>query len=404
MKKYFANLVILTLFAIGAFFAMTHFRSTQDQDSTATNPAQSYEPLARDPIQDQLDSMTLDQKIAQMLIVERTTPTLSPDELPKLQTAPYGGYILMAEAYSTLAGTRELVQALQSSAQTPLIITTDEEGGSVQRLQSITDQAPTNLPDMYSVGATTSTDYAKTIGRVLAEELRVIGINVDMAPDADVFSNPDNTVIGRRSFSEDPTLVATMSEALADGLQSHGVTATFKHFPGHGDTDVDSHQELPIINRTREELDHSDLIPFTNAIAHHAKFIMVGHIALPNLTGDTTPATLSPAITTALLRDELGYQNLIITDALNMKALTDNYAEADIYTKAVQAGADLLLMPPNPTLAAETIRTTIPESRIDESVYRILSFKLETLPHYTLLDPSYFGSSEHASALTPAHF
>ena len=327
--------------------------------------------------------MSLDEKIAQMLIVTSPSPTNSDQELAKLQTTPYGGYILMGESYGTLAETQSMIEKYQQNAKTPLIITTDEEGGLVQRLQSITDANLTDIPDMYSVGETGDESYAKSIGKTMAEDLRTVGINVDMAPDADVFSNPNNPVIGRRSFSEDPNTVAKMSQALAEGLEQNGVTATFKHFPGHGDTDTDSHEGLPIINRTREELDQSDLIPFQNAIKNGANLIMVGHIALPKITGDNTPATLSPIITTDLLRHELGYDNLIITDALNMGAITDNYTEPDSYIKAVQAGADLLLMPPTPALAEQTIKANIPESRINESVYRILKFKqdyLETTP------------------------
>ena len=390
-------LVIIVVGTIGTFFMV---RSILSKSSDAPNDQASPEsspPL--DPIADRLSTMSLDEKIAQMLVVERTNPSFSTDEVAKLQTAPYGGYILMSESYSTLAGTRALVESLQSTAKTPLIITTDEEGGLVQRLQSITDQSPTDIPDMYSVGETGDLNYAKAIGKILAEELRVVGVNVDMAPDADVFSNPDNPVIGRRSFSENPSTVATMSEALAEGLEQNGVTATFKHFPGHGDTDTDSHEGLPIINRTREELNQSDLIPFKNAIKNDAQFIMVGHIALPKVTGDTTPATLSSKITTDLLRHELGYDNLIITDALNMGAITDNYTETDSYIKAVQAGADLLLMPPTPELAEQTIKANIPESRIDASVYRILKFKQDYLEGYQYLDLSYFGSPDHLSRI-----
>lgn len=390
MKKPLFTLLSFLVILNSAFF-ITNYVIT----NTYQAPALSH----IDFVQAELDSMSLDEKIAQMLVVERTSPTFSPDETAKLQTAPYGGYILMAESYSTLAGTRELVESLQSVARTPLIITTDEEGGLVQRLQSITDQSATDIPDMYSVGETGDLDYAKAIGKILAEELRVVGVNVDMAPDADVFSNPNNPVIGRRSFSEDPNIVATMSEAVKEGLEENGVTATFKHFPGHGDTDTDSHQGLPIINRTREELDKSDLIPFKNAIETGTQFIMVGHIALPKVTGDNTPATLSPKITTDLLRHKLGYDNLIITDALNMGAITDNYAEPDSYIKAVQAGADLLLMPPNPTLAEQTIKANIPESRINESVYRILKFKQNYLNYYQYLDLSYFGSPDHQSTI-----
>lgn len=352
-----------------------------------------------DPVKNQLATMTLDEKVAQMLIVDLSAPEISDSELALLQTTPYGGYILMGGSYTTLTETRAMVEKLQSSAKTPLIIATDQEGGLVQRLQLITSPKATYIPDMYSVGETDDLNFAKTIGRVLAEELRAIGVNVDMAPDADVFSNPDNTVIGRRSFSSDPNTVAKMSLALAQGLEQNGVTATFKHFPGHGDTATDSHQSLPIINRTLEQLNQSDLVPFKNAIQNNAEFIMIGHIAVPSLTSDNTPATLSYKITTELLRNELGFKNLIITDGLNMGALINNYPEKDIYTKSVEAGADLLLLPVNPTLAIETIKTTIPESRIDESVYRILAFKQNHLKNYRYLDTSYFGSPEHSATV-----
>lgn len=395
MKKFFSFIIIVAI-AVGSYFAIKNFLLKDEHPETKVAPV---EPVKEDVVKERLDAMTLDEKIAQMLIVDRSAPVYSADETDLLKTTPYGGYILMGEAYSTLAGTREMVASLQSAAKTPLIITTDQEGGLVQRINNITDKKATNIPDMYSVGETGDTKYAKTIGRVLAEELRTIGVNVDMAPDADVFSNPNNTVIGRRSFSENPETVARMSQAVAEGLEQHGVIATFKHFPGHGDTAVDSHQNLPIINRTRAELDASDLVPFKNAIKNNAELIMVGHIAMPAITGDNTPATLSYKITTELLRNELGYENLIITDGLNMGALMNNYSEPDIYVKSVQAGADLLLLPSNPTLAMESIKANIPESRIDESVYRILEFKYNRLSNYTLLDTSYFGSAEHASAV-----
>ena len=391
-------LIIFIAFAVGGFFIVKSITQTQNPNHSEQEQDPDPEPEP-DYIQLQLDSMTLDEKVAQMLIVNSPAPAYADQELERLKSTPYGGYILMGSAYGTLADTRAMIEKYQKSAKTPLIITTDEEGGIVQRLQSLTDVKPTDIPDMYSVGETGDLEYAKTIGKVLAEELRTIGINVDMAPDADVFSNPYNTVIGRRSFSKDPEIVAKMSQALAEGLENNGVTATYKHFPGHGDTAVDSHKALPIINRTKAELDSCDLIPFKNAIEKGAKFIMIAHIAVPQITGDTTPATLSYKITTDLLRNELGYQNLIITDGLNMGALTSNYTEAEIYQKSVEAGADLLLLPEDPELAISTIKSTIPESRIDESVYRILKFKHNHLSNYKFLDSSYFGSSTHAEAV-----
>lgn len=396
MRKTPFVLFCLTFILIGALIVI-NILSLSNNTNSNINLASTNKP---DFVKAQLDSMTLDEKIAQMLIVTSPSPADADQELARLQTTPYGGYILMGESYGTLTDTRAMIEKYQQTARTPLIITTDEEGGLVQRLKNVKDLNPTDIPDMYSIGKTNDVSYAKTIGQILAEELRAVGINVDMAPVADVFSNPNNPVIGRRSFSENPATVTKMSQALAESLEENGVTATFKHFPGHGDTDIDSHDDLPIINRTREQLDASDLVPFVSAINNGAEFIMVGHIALPELTGDTTPASLSSKIITDLLRTELQYDNIIITDALNMGALTNNYPETDIYQKAIEAGADLLLMPVNHDLAIETIKQTIPESRIDESVYRILKFKQNQLANYEYLDLSYFGTPTHASTIT----
>ncbi|MDO4741969.1 MAG: glycoside hydrolase family 3 protein [Candidatus Saccharibacteria bacterium] len=398
MKKLFLWFIAVGMIATGTAATLSVLNVKSERGNNQRIEVEE-EPAKVDPVKEQLEAMTLDEKVAQMLVVGREVVT-GPDEAERemLGTVPYGGYILMSGAYGTLGQTHEMVEGLQAASKTPLIIATDQEGGLVQRIQNISYPRPTNIPDMYSVGETKDTEYAKAIGRVIAEELRVIGANVDMAPDADIYSNPYNTVIGRRSFSSDPKIVAKMSQAVAEGLVQNGVAATFKHFPGHGDTAVDSHKNLPVINRTREQLEESDFVPFRNAVENNAQFIMVGHIAMPQITGDNTPATLSYEITTGLLRDEFGYENLIITDGLNMGALTNNYAEEEIYAGAVEAGADLLLLPLNPQLALETIKAKIPESRINESVYRILNFK-QSLSNYQYLDVSYFGSVEHREAV-----
>ena len=350
----------------------------------------------RDPIKDLVASMSLDEKVAQLLIVQNPGLTISDAELQRLATNPYGGYILMENNYGTLAETRKFVQTLQEKSKRTLIIATDQEGGVVQRIANINDRAPTYIPEMYRLGKTGDEALAKEIGRIMAEEMRVVGVNVDFAPDADVFINPQNRVIGTRSFSEKPGVVAGMSVALAQGLEENGVVATYKHFPGHGDTTVDSHLSLPVINRSREDLDKADLVPFKNAIKNGAKVIMSAHIALPNVTGDNYPATLSKKLLTDLLRDEMGYEGLIVTDGMNMGALMKNYPENGIYYRAIEAGADMLVLPSNPELAMSSIKEHIPEERIDESVYRIMKFKSEELADYSMLDESYFGSAEHA--------
>lgn len=400
MKKVITILLVLMALAGGAMtvFVWKPWAQSDTSEQNSAGGEQSPEPEV-DKIQEKLDAMSLDEKVSQMIIPQAPRVTSLEAVSKKLETTPYGGYILMGENYRTLKKTREFIEKMQSMAKTPLIITTDQEGGSVQRVQSITNVQATDIPFMWQVGQTGDTAKAKTIGRVMAEEMRTIGINVDNAPDADVYSNPYNTVIGQRSFSSDPEVVSKMSLALANGLEENGVVATYKHFPGHGNTATDSHSALPVIESTRAELDATDLVPFKNAIKNGAKIIMVGHIALPNVTGDNTPASLSKKLTTDLLRNELGFKGLVVTDGLNMGALTSNYEDAEIYQMAVEAGADLLVLPTDPELAVQVIKENVDEKRIDESVYRILSFKEKYLSDYTYLDASYFGSDEHKEAV-----
>ena len=320
MKKTIALLVVLFLLSAGLMIFVfapqinpieQQIENSQTKEEKAMPAPEKPKP---DPIKEQLNSMTLDEKVAQLLIVQNLGMTISEETTKQLASAPYGGYILMEDNYGTLSDTRKFVQDLQEKSKTKLIIATDQEGGLVQRLAMIKDKPATNIPAMSRVGKANDEDLAKNVGRIMAEEMRVIGINVDFAPDADVFSNPNNTVIGTRSFSAQPEVVSKMSLALAKGLEDNGVIATYKHFPGHGDTSVDSHLSLPIIDRTRDQLDKCELVPFKNAIANGAKIIMTGHIALPKITNNNLPTTFSKKIQIQLLREELGYDGLIVTD------------------------------------------------------------------------------------------
>ena len=396
------TLVVLFLVSIVIVFGMTRFLRgslirTEVPDLARLRPA--TEQTIDDMVEDKLNTMSLDEKVAQLLIVQPSGTVLDDTLKWQLQTAPYGGVILMEVNYSTLAGTRSLVENIQSNAKTTMIISTDQEGGLVQRMDNITDRSATNLPDMYQVGLKNDEELAKEVGRVLAEELRTVGVNVDFAPVIDVYSNPYNQVIGTRSFSSNSQTVAKLGLAVAHGLEQHGVAATYKHFPGHGDTATDSHLALPIIYKTYNQLKATELVPFQAAIQDGAQLIMVGHIALPQITGDNTPATLSAKITTDILRKDLGYDGLIVTDGLNMGALINNYPEAEIYYRAVEAGADLLVLPLNPTLAMQSIKAHVSEERINQSVRRILKFKFEKLQNYQYLESSYFGSEEHAQVV-----
>ena len=397
--KIIAFLILLFVaFGLGYFWVAPHLSQNQLPTADENEPL-SPEQTHNSSIEELISGMSIEEKIAQMLIVQPTSRSISDAMAERLASAPYGGFILLGDNMGSLSSTRDFIRQLQDKSKTPLIIATDQEGGLVQRLRSVSGTTATYVPEMYRLGQTNNPALAKEVGRVMAEEMRVLGINVDFAPVADVYSNPNNTVIGTRSFSMDPSIVSSMSIALADGLQNNGITACYKHFPGHGDTATDSHLSLPIINRTREQLDAVDLLPFKNAISENARMIMLGHIAMPALTGDNTPASMSKTIATDLLRGEFGFDGLIVTDGLNMGALLKNYSEEEIYYRAVEAGADLLVLPLNPELAIQSIKEHISEDRINESLIRIMQFKQDYLANYTYLDESYFGSKEHAEVI-----
>jgi beta-N-acetylhexosaminidase len=215
----------------------------------------------------------------------------------------------------------------------------------------------------------------------------------------DILPQKGESFIGSRSFGNNAEIVSTMSAAIANGLEDNGIIATYKHFPGHGDTATDSHTTLPVLKKTQAELFSDELIPFQNAIKNNCKVIMIGHIALPEIVGDTTPASLSKEIVTDLLKNQMGFDGLVVTDALNMGALTNEYSYEEIYVKSINAGVDLLLMPNGSKAAIEIIKKNVSEERINESVRKILTFKYTYLDDENVLDKSFLGSKEHKKVL-----
>lgn len=348
-------------------------------------------------VEETLKKMTLEEKISQMLILYYENDEVDENLENTIKQNSPGGFILMKNNITTYEKTKNFVEDIKQNSKINPIISIDEEGGNVQKLNNLSDIKPSNIPYMYNVGKTNDENLAYNVGRVIAEELRTIGVNVDFAPTIDIYSNPNNEVIGKRSFGNDPNLVAKMAINLAKGLEDNKVIATYKHFPGHGDTDVDSHKNLPIIKKSYDDLNNLEFIPFKQAIKE-AKIIMIGHIAIPNITGDNTPASLSKKIID-ILKNDLKYKGLIITDALNMGALTNNYTNEEIYTKAIEAGNDMLLMPNGSKEAIEIIKNNISEDRINESVRKILEFKFKYLDEDNTLDSSYLSSIEHQNIL-----
>ena len=284
---------------------------------------------------------------------------------------------------------------LQREAAIPLLVASDLEHGPGKRLQGGTvlpygfDMGgATEFPPPMAIGAADDEELAYEMGRVTALEARAVGVHMAYAPVADVNSNPDNPIINIRSFGADPERVGRLAAAQIRGMQEHGLLATAKHFPGHGDTEVNSHLGLAVLSATRERADSIELVPFRAAVAADVAGVMTAHIAFPGLSGDSLPASLSPRLLSGLLRDELGFAGVVVTDALDMGGITS--AEASV--QAVLAGADVLLMPSDIEGAIEAIvrevsEGRIPESRIDSSVVRLLRLKSRVgLPETRIVD------------------
>ena len=355
--------------------------------------------IKKDKIDIMLENMSMEEKIAQMLIIEYDSDYVDDNLKSFLNSTPPGGFILMKENITTFDKTRQFVSDLRENSRVPLIISIDEEGGSVQRLKYLMDARASDIPFMYNVGLTNNYDLAYNIGKIIAEEVRTIGVNVDFAPVIDIYSNPNNTVIGKRSFGSDVELVSNMAVCFTKGLEDNGVIGVYKHFPGHGDTDIDSHEVLPIINKSLDDLKSFELVPFKSAVKAGAKMIMVGHIAIPEVTSDNTPASLSKEVID-ILKNDLNYNGLIVTDALNMGAISDNYSNEEAYIKAIEAGNDLLLIPSDGINTINIIKDKVSLDRINESARKILEFKYDYLDKDNFLDKSYLGSEEHAKIIS----
>lgn len=401
-RSYRKHLVILAvLLIIGMICGMKILIDSRKEDDimqVEPSKTEQKEEQINNLVLEMLKRMSLEQKVGQMLVIRNLNTEMTPELEEDLMALQPGGYIVFNENITTLAGTkqfiddsREVIEQAgtvvmddETIVKIPVLMSVDQEGGLVQRLQAITDETPEFVPAMAEIGASGSLDKAYEVGRLLAEECKSVGLNVDFAPVVDIFSNPENTVIGERAFGSDKDTVAKMAVKVAQGLSDGGVVPVYKHFPGHGDTVADSHFALPVVSKSLEELEQNELYPFRKAIEAGAEMMMVAHIALPNITGDNTPASLSPMIISEVLRGRLGFKGIVVTDGLDMGALTENYSNAEIAVKAVEAGADLLLTPVSPLEARDAILTAVrdgvlSEERIDESVGRILRMKLEKL-------------------------
>ncbi|MBS1491918.1 MAG: glycoside hydrolase family 3 C-terminal domain-containing protein [Bacteroidetes bacterium] len=368
-------LVILSL------FSFTFFTSEKPVEQTE-NPQKKDLPVLTDNsewVKTKLSEMTLREKIAQMIVTNSFGLKLekSDKEYKRLQdlvvNKKVGGVIFFKGNSIEEA---ELINDLQSQAQTPLLISADFERGTKMRLDD-----GSLFPSNMGIGATRNPELAYKMGLQIAKECKAMGIHQNYSPVMDVNNNPLNPIINVRSFGEDPQLVSTMGDAMIKGLQDGNIIATAKHFPGHGDTDIDSHNDLPVINYGRDRLETTELVPFKNAISSGVMSVMIAHLAFPEIEKDVTvPASLSKSVVDGVLINQLGFNGLIVTDALNMQGITKHFSTEQVALMCVNAGIDLILMPQGEELTISTIENavnsgTISVERIDRSVTKILNAK-----------------------------
>lgn len=370
------------------------------QSGPSADPAAAAQPEASEEeeklseeVEGYLEKLTLEEKVAQLFIVlpealmkvDRVTAA-GETTRNAIHQIPVGGFIYMAGNLSSADQVKTMLSNVQAYSLErtglPAFLSVDEEGGTVTRISGKGKFDVPDIGDMAAVGQTNDTAQAKKVGTDMGTYLADLGFNMDFAPVADVLSNPENTVVKSRSFGSDPSLVSDMSLALAEGLREQGILSVFKHFPGHGATAGDTHAGYAFTDKTLEELLSCELIPFQKCIDQKAGIIMVGHISLPGVTGSDIPASLSPVIIDEVLRGRMGYDGVVVTDALDMGAIVQQYSSAEAAVKVLTAGADLILMPENFDEAYQGVINavkdgTLSQERIDQSLRRILKVKLE---------------------------
>lgn len=404
--SYIVSAVFLLLIIVGIGFGGKRLLDTvQEKKKAETEAAQVpkvveeiTEPEAETevtiPTTDALDElvdtniagMTLEDKVAGLFIVTPESITgvgkaiQAGDGTKKaLEEYPVGGLVYFANNVVSKDQLKEMISNTIMYSKYPLFISTDEEGGTVNRLagSSLGIEKVDAAADIGAAGdAAGAYSAGSTIGTYLAE----YGFNLDFAPVADVLTNPNNKVIGTRAYSADAAVVSTMVQSAITGLQEKKVSACVKHFPGIGDVEKDPHKESITTNKSLEDMRKMEFLPFIAGIETGTDMIMVGHILAPEVIGDDTPSSLSTLMVTDVLRTELGYKGVVVTDAMDMSAITGKYSDAEAAVKAIQAGVDIILMPKDFKAAYSGVLDavkggTLTEERINESLHRIYRIK-----------------------------
>lgn len=349
-------------------------------ESATASPAPSPS-SSSDPVLDRLNAMSLDEKVGQMVIFGLDGTTMGAETQKLIQQDKIGGLILYKNNITSAGQALELLNALKKANRNnpaPLWLSVDQEGGKVSRMPD----SYVKIPKAQDIGKTGDAKYAERTGEAIAAEIKSLGFNLDFAPVMDINSNPDNPVIGDRSFGPDAETVIKQGTAVMQGLHAGKVAEVIKHFPGHGDTSVDSHLELPVVNKSLKQLQSFELLPFEAAVKKGTDMVMVAHLLIPKIDSKY-PASMSPAIITDLLRGTLQFKGVVITDDMTMGGIVKHFGIAEAAVQSVKAGTDIVLVGHDPVSEAKVLDALksavqsgkLSEQAIDEHVYRILQLK-----------------------------
>lgn len=374
--------IILGLLITTLFFNIGCKNTNLEKDDVQINDVEKPEEIVEvDLISKQIKAMTIEEKIGQLIIVGFEGTNINEEAIKYIEDFKVGGFILFSRNIVDENQTLELLNDLKeanSNNDIPLFLSIDEEGGRVSRLP----KSFVKLPEATNLGNKNDPNISYKFGQTLGERVKSLGFNMDFAPVLDINSNPKNPVIGTRSFGNTVEIVKNNGIEVMMGIKDTKVIPAAKHFPGHGDTSIDSHVNLPKVDKTMEKLKNFELIPFIAAIEKDIDIIMVAHILYSDIDQDQ-PATMSPKIIGGLLREELGYEGVVVSDDMTMGAIVENYTLEDGTLSFIKAGGDIALIchgNENPGKVLEKIKEAIntgelSEEYIDEKVYRILKLK-----------------------------
>ncbi len=378
-------IMLLVLLTIAIIYFINDDRTAHNNESDDSKGLGHNHDITDEAI---INQMSLDEKIGQMIFAGISGTSANQKTKELIHKYKIGGIILYAENIETSKQTLQLLNQLKMENEDnpqPLLLGIDQEGGDVSRLPKEIIHIPTNQ----EIGARNNSQFSYEIGTLLGKELNAFGFNLNFAPVLDVNSNPNNPVIGDRSFSNDTDVVSKLGIKTMKGIQSQNVISVIKHFPGHGDTSVDSHLNLPVVDKSLEQLDELELLPFKEAIDNGADAVMIAHLLLPKIDGKF-PSSMSKKVITDILREQLAFDGVVISDDMTMNAITNNYDMKEAAVESVKAGSDIILVAHDynkiiatvDALKQAVIKGEISEDRINESVRRIIGLKNK----YTIRD------------------